>query len=371
MNLPRLIARVIPWDKETAVAAIESGVEALWVPDGRASSARELGRVVTACAEGDLREGTDFRVTRVEGKEDETRIAGSPPDAAWVVFPRDREIIPLENLVAWGRRILVVARTPADVSLYRGILEQGVYGLVLDARNPVEMRALGAAALARTEDVSLVPARVVEVVPLGMGDRVCVDTCTWIEGSRGMLVGNGSAGMFLVCAENVPNPYVLPRPFRVNAGAVHSYCRVPGGRTAYLSELVAGSGVLLVDDSGGERRRGSAGRRWSAVRWCWSAPSAPPGTSIRSYYRMPRRSVSWDQGAKQSRSPGSRPGTMCCSWRSVRAGTSGWRSRRRSAKSSGQPAAIGSTLEHIGPMACFPKEGACSDSVFRSFSSSS
>jgi 3-dehydroquinate synthase II len=66
-----------------------------------------------------------------------------------------------------------------------------------------------------------------------------------------MLVGNGSAGMFLVCAENVPNPYVLPRPFRVNAGAVHSYCRVPGGRTAYLSDLVSGSGVLLVDDSGG------------------------------------------------------------------------------------------------------------------------
>jgi 3-dehydroquinate synthase II len=83
-----------------------------------------------------------------------------------------------------------------------------------------------------------------------MGDRACVDTCTWIEGSRGMLVGNGSAGMFLVCAENVPNPYVLPRPFRVNAGAVHSYCRVPGGRTAYLSELVSGSGVLLVDDLG-------------------------------------------------------------------------------------------------------------------------
>ena len=78
MSLPRLLARVVPWDKEVAVAAIESGVEALWVPDGRASSARELGRVVTACAEGDLREGTDFRVTRVEGKEDETRIAGSP-----------------------------------------------------------------------------------------------------------------------------------------------------------------------------------------------------------------------------------------------------------------------------------------------------
>jgi 3-dehydroquinate synthase II len=86
---------------------------------------------------------------------------------------------------------------------------------------------------------------------LGIGDRVCVDTCSLIEGSKGMLVGNSSAGLFLVCAENVPNPYVMPRPFRVNAGAVHSYCRTPGGRTSYLSELSAGTELLLVDERGG------------------------------------------------------------------------------------------------------------------------
>jgi len=167
-----------------------------------------------------------------------------------VIFPREREIIPLENLVAWGRTVLVVATTPQEVALYRGVLEKGVYGLVLSSPDPAGMRALAGAAQARAEDVSLTAARVRAIVPLGMGDRVCVDTCTWIEGSRGMLVGNSSAGLFLVCAENVPNPYVLPRPFRVNAGAVHSYCRVPGGRTAYLSELSAGSGVLLVDGAG-------------------------------------------------------------------------------------------------------------------------
>jgi 3-dehydroquinate synthase II len=250
MSLPRLWARVIPWDKEVAVAALESGVGALWVPDGCAALARELGRVVVACAEGDLREGADFHVTRMEGREDEARVAASPPGATWVIFPGDREIIPLENLVAWGRDVLVVATTRQDAALYRGVLERGVYGLVLSSPDSAGMRALGESARVRAEDLSLVPSRVSEVVPLGMGDRVCVDTCTWIEGSRGMLVGNGSAGLFLVCAENAPNPYVLPRPFRVNAGAVHSYCRVPGGRTAYLSELAAGSGVLLVDDAG-------------------------------------------------------------------------------------------------------------------------
>jgi 3-dehydroquinate synthase II len=96
----------------------------------------------------------------------------------------------------------------------------------------------------------MVAARVTGISLLGIGDRVCVDTCTVIEGSRGMLVGNSSAGLFLVCAENVPNPYVLPRPFRVNAGGIHSYCRLPGGRTAYLSELAAGSEVLLVSERG-------------------------------------------------------------------------------------------------------------------------
>jgi 3-dehydroquinate synthase II len=104
--------------------------------------------------------------------------------------------------------------------------------------------------MAEPERVPLVEARVTAIELLGVGDRVCVDTCSLIEGSKGMLVGNSSAGMFLVCAENVANPYVLPRPFRVNAGAVHSYCRVAGNRTAYLSELVSGSELLLVDERG-------------------------------------------------------------------------------------------------------------------------
>jgi len=250
LSLPRTWARIFPWNKEVAVSAIESGVEALWLPDGCADLARALGRVTTVCVDGDFREGVDFQVTRMERKEDEARIAGSPSDAAWVVFPGEREIIPLENLVALGRKILVVAKTPEEVALYRGVLERGVYGLVLDCPDPGGIRAMVDASRAHADDVPLVAGKVVEVVSLGMGDRVCVDTCTWIEGSRGMLVGNSSAGLFLVCAENIPNPYVLPRPFRVNAGAVHSYCRVPGGRTAYLSDLVAGAGVLLVDETG-------------------------------------------------------------------------------------------------------------------------
>jgi 3-dehydroquinate synthase II len=187
----------------------------------------------------------------MEGKGDEAAILSSPPETTWVVFPREREVIPLENLVAWRRKILVAARTPEEVELYRGVLERGVHGIVLEADTPSRMRELASAARkGGAEKTRLVEARVSEISMLGIGDRVCVDTCTLIEGSRGMLVGNSSAGLFLVCAENVPNPYVLPRPFRINAGAVHSYCRLPGGRTAYLSELASGSEVLVVDEAG-------------------------------------------------------------------------------------------------------------------------
>ncbi|MEZ4567618.1 MAG: 3-dehydroquinate synthase II [Desulfobacterales bacterium] len=46
------------------------------------------------------------------------------------------------------------------------------------------------------------------------------------------------------------NPYVAARPFRVNAGAVRAYTRVPGSRTRYLSELAAGDPVLIIDFKG-------------------------------------------------------------------------------------------------------------------------
>src|SRR2546428_8998515 len=62
-----------------------------------------------------------------------------------------------------------------------------------------------------------------------------------------MLVGNSSAGLFLIHAETVETGYVAARPFRVNAGTVHAYIYLPGGKTKYLSELRAGDEVLAVD----------------------------------------------------------------------------------------------------------------------------
>ena len=64
------------------------------------------------------------------------------------------------------------------------------------------------------------------------------------------MVGNSSAFTFLVHAETEHNEYVASRPFRVNAGAVHAYVRLPGDKTTYLSEVIAGSEMLVVDNEG-------------------------------------------------------------------------------------------------------------------------
>ncbi len=43
---------------------------------------------------------------------------------------------------------------------------------------------------------------------------------------------------------------VAARPFRVNAGAVHAYARLPHDKTCYLGELAAGQEVLIVGADG-------------------------------------------------------------------------------------------------------------------------
>jgi 3-dehydroquinate synthase II len=70
---------------------------------------------------------------------------------------------------------------------------------------------------------------------------------------EGILVGCQSAGLFLVEAEVHENPYVQPRPFRVNAGSLSMYTLGPQKSTCYLSELKAGDEVLIVNRKGNVR----------------------------------------------------------------------------------------------------------------------
>ncbi|MGQ9921728.1 MAG: 3-dehydroquinate synthase II [Desulfobacca sp.] len=242
--------KVDPWDKKRVTTALEGGADAVWVPPGHAAEVKALGRITVIAEDGDLVPGVDIMEATLASVADEAAIVGLARSHPVVIHCPDWTIIPLENLIAQSQNLFVEAATVAEAKTFLGILERGVDGLVITTTDLGELKRLLKLAKEISPPVALTTAAVVSVKPLGMGDRVCVDTCTTMAPGQGMLVGNSSAALFLVHAESLENPYVAARPFRVNAGPVHAYIRVPGNKTRYLSELSAGDEVLVVDHQG-------------------------------------------------------------------------------------------------------------------------
>ncbi len=166
------------------------------------------------------------------------------------------KIIPLENLIARTRNktaLLADVSSFSDAKIALNALELGVDGVVITPRSRGDIEEMADFLKQLQEGVSLVKGRVVSAKPIGLGARVCVDTCELMGPGEGMLVGSQSSGLFLIEAEVHKNPHVEPRPFRVNAGPVSSYVLTPGCRTRYLSELKAGDEILIVNRLGNTR----------------------------------------------------------------------------------------------------------------------
>ena len=180
-----------------------------------------------------------------------------------LVIGSDWTIIPLENLISRvGEDTHLVAgvTSAAEAETAFETLEIGADGVLLDTDDPDEIRrTVEVRDATEREQLELTRAEVTAVERTGMADRVCIDTGNLMEDDEGMLVGSMSRGLFFVHAETAESPYVASRPFRVNAGAVHAYVRVPEGETKYLAELQSGDEVQIVDTDG-RTREGIVGR---------------------------------------------------------------------------------------------------------------
>ncbi len=251
--MKQLWVKVDPWDKKLVTTALESGADALWVAPGKVQEVKALGLIPVVAEDGDLIPGRDLAEVTVTGTTDEAEVVRLASRHPVVVRTPDWTIIPLENLVAQSGNIFVEVAALEEARTALGVLEKGVDGLVLNSRDPGVIKAVARLVKEASPPVPLTVARITGLRPLGMGDRVCVDTCANMGLGEGMLVGNSSGGLFLVHAESLENPYVAPRPFRVNAGPVHAYLRVTGGKTRYLGELKAGDEVLVVNHEGRTR----------------------------------------------------------------------------------------------------------------------
>ena len=171
----------------------------------------------------------------------------------------DWKVIPLENLIAKTRgrvKLLAEVSSPEEARLALETLEIGVDGVALTTSSPMdveETRKALSEVEAGERRLELNLAKVASVRQLGLGHRVCIDTCDIMAPGEGMLVGCQSSGLFLIQAEVQENPHVEPRPFRVNAGPVALYVLTPEYKTRYLSELRAGDEVQVVDRQGRTR----------------------------------------------------------------------------------------------------------------------
>ena len=242
--------KAIPWKTEVAMAALECGADALWIPPGMGQEVRKIGLIPTVSEDGDFILGRDVVVQEIRNREDEEEIVSLSLSKKVVVRGRDWMIIPLENLLSRTKNIFVEIHDLKEGETALAILEKGVDGVVIDNSEPNAVRHMLHALKRRNEKLDLFPTRIKRIEPLGMGDRVCVDTCSSMIPGEGMLVGNSSQALFLVHSESIENPFVNTRPFRVNAGPVHAYIRMLNGQTKYLSEVKSGDQVLVVNFEG-------------------------------------------------------------------------------------------------------------------------
>ncbi|MFP4454021.1 MAG: 3-dehydroquinate synthase II [Desulfobacterales bacterium] len=255
----KIWVKVDPWDKKLATTALEGGADGLVIPPGYSDTAKSLGRIQTIAEDGDLKIGTDVVHFTITSSDDEEEIARLAKDKKVILECSDWTIIPLENLIARGAGVIAQVQSIDEAKTAFSILEKGVEHILYTPLDPADLKKALSVLKADTGILDLDIAEITELKPLGMGDRVCVDTCSDMNPGEGMLVGNASSALFLVHSESVSNPYVAPRPFRVNAGPVHAYTRVPDGKTRYLSELAAGDEVLIVNHKG-ETSPGIVGR---------------------------------------------------------------------------------------------------------------
>ncbi|MFN3383521.1 MAG: 3-dehydroquinate synthase II [Archaeoglobaceae archaeon] len=238
-----LLADGDDWEsvKEALKNAIELGFDGAIVREEFLEKAKKLGKLFL------LPLG---EIVEIRSAEDQQRALSK--ETALLKFS-DWKVIPLENVVAMKKgKAIVIVDNFEDARLALTTLEKGADGIAVKGSRE-ELRRYLELVKVQEKKLELVKARIKEIRPLGLGERVCIDTVSLMSVGEGMLVGNKASFMFLVASESEESEYVASRPFRVNAGSVSAYLKV-GEKTKYLSELKTGDEVEIVRFDGGVRK---------------------------------------------------------------------------------------------------------------------
>ena len=204
-------------------------------------------------------ESKDVAAVEIDGFRGQEEAASLVGLVDWILLRcSDWTMIPLENIISasrgTGTRIAAAVSSSDDITGAGFALEHGVDAVLIPPKIDLLNYSLAlsnqVASKEQTPDQVqsvLQYSEVTEIAAVGIGDRVCVDLIDTLELGEGLLVGSTANAMVMVHGETVPSEYVPTRPFRVNAGAVHSYCLMADQTTKYLSELVSGDKVSVIN----------------------------------------------------------------------------------------------------------------------------
>lgn len=170
----------------------------------------------------------------------------------------DETNIPLEYILAKfqnkNTKVIKIISNTREAAVASGVMQIGSFGIVLNSNDLNEIISLNNLIESKKiNNIEIVTLEVTDVKHLGMGHRACIDTTTIMSSNEGMIIGSTSSGGLLVCSETHELEYLDLRPFRVNAGSIHSYVWSKNNSTPYLSELKSGSEVMCVDSDGKTR----------------------------------------------------------------------------------------------------------------------
>lgn len=246
-TLPPTVRRILAVDEPVAEDFPYDSVDVVLVGSLSAAASANVGAQADRAVHAVVSDGATLK--------DACDLVRQVP---WTVLTfTDPTKIPLEIVIAAaensGGRTITVVEDIEDAEIVKIVLEHGSDGLLLTPRDAGDVLRLQELVSHRLAPVVLEELTVEEVEHIGEGERACIDTCSLLEKDEGCLIGSFAAGFFLSCSETHPLPYMPTRPFRWNAGAVHSYVMTPDNRTRYVSELRAGQPILAVRSDGTTR----------------------------------------------------------------------------------------------------------------------
>ena len=212
---------------------------------------------------GSASDVAEVNLDDAHSQEEAISLIGMIP---WILVRcSDWTMIPLENLVSKskgsGTKISVAIDKIIDLNGAAFALEHGVDAILLPASNNELWEAALALASKKesldknpSNSVGIDNAVIFSIDSSGVGERVCIDLIERLEVGEGMVIGSNASFLALVHGETIESQFVPTRPFRVNAGSIHSYVLMSDNSTKYLSELEAGDEVAVISSSGDIRK---------------------------------------------------------------------------------------------------------------------